>query len=86
MAEAKSNSVSMSYRDCIDSSSLVSTDRPQGLLIPRFPTSPLTRFFDWRERARGRRVLRELDDRILRDVGLSRADVDHECVKHFWQP
>ena len=45
----------------------------------------LTRFLDWRERARGRHLLRQLDDRMLRDVGLSRSDVDRECAKHFWQ-
>jgi len=76
----------MSYRGCIDSNSLVSTDRPHGVIVPRFPTSLLARLFDWRERARRRRLLRELDDRMLRDVGLSRADVDRERVKHFWQP
>jgi uncharacterized protein YjiS (DUF1127 family) len=31
-------------------------------------------------------LLLELDDRMLRDVGLSRSDVDRECTKHFWQP
>jgi uncharacterized protein YjiS (DUF1127 family) len=31
-------------------------------------------------------LLLELDDRMLRDVGLNRSDVDRECTKHFWQP
>jgi uncharacterized protein YjiS (DUF1127 family) len=31
-------------------------------------------------------LLLQLDDRMLRDVGLSRSDVDRECNKHFWQP
>ncbi|MBV8935876.1 MAG: DUF1127 domain-containing protein [Alphaproteobacteria bacterium] len=35
------------------------------------------------ERARSRRLLRQLDDCMLRDVGLSRSDVDRECAKHF---
>jgi len=30
-------------------------------------------------------LLLQLDDRMLRDVGLSRSDVDGECAKHFWQ-
>lgn len=38
------------------------------------------------ERARQRRSLRELDDRLLRDVGLSRCDVAIECAKPFWRP
>jgi uncharacterized protein YjiS (DUF1127 family) len=31
-------------------------------------------------------LLQQLDDRMLRDVGLSRSDADRECAKHFWQP
>jgi uncharacterized protein YjiS (DUF1127 family) len=45
----------------------------------------LSRFLGWRERARSRHLLLQLDDRMLRDVGLSRSDVDRECAKHFWQ-
>jgi uncharacterized protein YjiS (DUF1127 family) len=30
-------------------------------------------------------LLRQLDDRMLRDVGLGCCDVDRECAKHFWQ-
>jgi uncharacterized protein YjiS (DUF1127 family) len=40
---------------------------------------------EWRARARSRHLLDELDDRMLRDVGLSRADVVRECAKNFWQ-
>jgi uncharacterized protein YjiS (DUF1127 family) len=39
---------------------------------------------DWQERARERRHLSGLDDHLLRDIGLSRADVDHEVAKPFW--
>jgi uncharacterized protein YjiS (DUF1127 family) len=41
--------------------------------------------YDWRARAVEREVLRSLDDRILRDVGISRADVERELNKPFWQ-
>jgi len=37
------------------------------------------------ERARQRRQLAELDDYMLRDVGLTRADVASEIRKSFWQ-
>jgi uncharacterized protein YjiS (DUF1127 family) len=40
---------------------------------------------EWRERARSRHLLQQLDDRMLCDVGLSRADVARECAKNFWQ-
>jgi uncharacterized protein YjiS (DUF1127 family) len=39
----------------------------------------------WDERARQRRQLAELDDYMLRDLGLTRADVAGEIRKAFWQ-
>jgi uncharacterized protein YjiS (DUF1127 family) len=50
---------------------------------------PVTRLFDriymWRNRARQRRHLAELDDRLLRDIGLSRVEVEHEISRPFWR-
>ena len=40
----------------------------------------------WLERHRQRRTLRQLDDRMLRDVGLTRFDAEHEIAKPFWRP
>lgn len=40
----------------------------------------------WRDRARQRRHLAKLDDRMLRDIGLTRLDVAAECRKLPWQP
>jgi uncharacterized protein YjiS (DUF1127 family) len=40
---------------------------------------------EWWERNRQRRSLGRLDDRLLKDIGLSRADVEHELSKPFWQ-
>ena len=37
------------------------------------------------DRSRQRRHLRDLDDRMLRDVGLSRADVARETAKPVWR-
>ena len=39
----------------------------------------------WRERARDRRTLVELDEHILRDIGLTRTDVLSEAQKPFWR-
>jgi uncharacterized protein YjiS (DUF1127 family) len=39
----------------------------------------------WRERARQRRQLRSLNDRMLRDIGIARADVLAESSKPFWR-
>ncbi len=38
----------------------------------------------WQERDRQRRALAQLDARMLKDVGLSRAEVDLELRKPFW--
>lgn len=38
----------------------------------------------WQERTQQRQMLAALDDRMLRDIGLSRADVTRECHKPFW--
>ena len=38
------------------------------------------------ERRRQRRALLELDSRLLRDIGLTPADVRRECAKPGWQP
>ena len=40
----------------------------------------------WQERAQQRRQLETLSDHMLRDIGLTRADVLAEATKRFWQP
>ncbi|MCT7376857.1 DUF1127 domain-containing protein [Chelativorans salis] len=40
----------------------------------------------WRQRALERRHLCDLSDRLLADIGLTRADVDRKASKPFWQP
>lgn len=41
---------------------------------------------EWQERASQRGHLASLEDHMLKDVGLSRADVEHETSKPFWRP
>lgn len=36
----------------------------------------LTAYFGWQERRQQRLLLQRLDDRMLKDIGLSRSDVD----------
>ena len=38
----------------------------------------------WRQRARERRQLAQLDDRQLRDIGVSPIDIEREIIKPFW--
>jgi len=40
----------------------------------------------WHQRARQRAHLRSLDERMLKDLGLGRADVELEVRKPFWHP
>jgi uncharacterized protein YjiS (DUF1127 family) len=39
----------------------------------------------WHQRAADRQYLLTLDDGMLRDIGLSRADVEFESSKPFWR-
>lgn len=38
----------------------------------------------WSQLAEQRRQLREMDDRLLKDIGLSSADVERIAGKRFW--
>jgi uncharacterized protein YjiS (DUF1127 family) len=52
-------------------------------------TTMIRKLFDaaleWRARSRERRILIGLDDRMLRDLGLTRAEVYREAMKPFWR-
>ena len=39
----------------------------------------------WHRRHSGRRALCDRDDRMLKDIGLTRADVARECATPFWR-
>jgi len=42
------------------------------------------RIVRWHEVSRERQVLAALNDDALKDMGLSRADVEQETHQHFW--
>jgi len=46
----------------------------------------IDRLSTWLRRARERRDLAALDDYMLKDIGVTRADVEFEAQKHFWLP
>jgi uncharacterized protein YjiS (DUF1127 family) len=45
----------------------------------------LATFREWRRRARERAELASLDNRMLRDIGLTRADAEFLSNKSFWR-
>ncbi len=48
-------------------------------------TCLVERLLDWQERSSQRIRLMELDDRMLRDIGVTRADAIYEFEKSRWQ-
>jgi len=43
------------------------------------------RLYEWQERSIGRRELRRLTERDLRDIGLTRSEAEAEASKAFWE-
>ena len=62
-----------------------------GRVVParRRVPSNLSRSFDvlllWLQRWRERRQIAGLSDHVLKDIGVTRADVDGETRKAFWR-
>ena len=54
---------------------------------PRPPARLLATIRDWvaRRRRRSLTALSELDDHLLKDIGVSRQEAVRECAKWFWQ-
>ena len=85
----------MSTPDCIHTMRRSVNPPPAAyaVALPWFATRRLAwwlgrgadRLLLWDQRARQRRQLAALDDYMLRDIGLSRADVASEIRKAFWQ-
>lgn len=49
------------------------------------PSAILDTFLLWQERAAQRSRLNTLDDRMLKDIGVSRAEAEHEAAIPFWR-
>lgn len=49
------------------------------------PLSVLELLVTWQARAQERRLLLQLDERMLKDIGVTRADVAREAAKPFWR-
>jgi uncharacterized protein YjiS (DUF1127 family) len=44
----------------------------------------ITTLLRWQELARERRALMRLDDHMLKDIGITRADAQREAERPFW--
>ena len=55
-----------------------------GRLLPG-TTSFFATLVRWMRIYNERQALRELDDRLLRDIGVSRSEATREVMKRFWQ-
>lgn len=86
----------MERQKCIDT---IDTLNPLGLataktpMVVENPVSGVKKamlvlfkiLWSWEERRRQRAALAKLSDHHLKDIGLSRADVDNEVTKPIWQ-
>jgi len=52
--------------------------------LRRLTTDVFATVLEWQERACQRRHLSQLDERMLQDIGVTRADVSRETAKPFW--
>ena len=53
--------------------------------VARLPLAMLETLLIWKERDQQRRHLASLDDRLLSDMGISRADAAREAAIPFWR-
>lgn len=58
---------------------------PVSTRIATFVAVAVERVLEWQERSTQRHRLMGLDDRMLRDIGVSRSDVAHEYYKRPWR-
>jgi uncharacterized protein YjiS (DUF1127 family) len=61
------------------------THPPVHLVLQRWSAYAFEQVLAWSERVRQRRQLQQLGDHMLKDIGLSRADVEAEVSKPFWR-
>jgi uncharacterized protein YjiS (DUF1127 family) len=60
--------------------------RVSGRLLSRAIRRSIAAVLQWEDRRRQRQALLHLSDAMLKDIGLSRAELDREADKPFWLP
>lgn len=64
---------------------LASAHESLGSAIVRILAAPFELLLEWQERLHQRALLREMPDRMLKDLGLTRSDVESEAGKPVWR-
>ncbi|RVB74478.1 MULTISPECIES: DUF1127 domain-containing protein [unclassified Mesorhizobium] len=72
---------------------MIARAAPNAVSVSRFRRRPfpfialcrLRLLARWHDRYLQRLDLAEIDEHLLRDLGLTPEDVRHECAKSFWQ-
>jgi uncharacterized protein YjiS (DUF1127 family) len=54
--------------------------------LPAWTRRAIELILGWQEVARQRRALLKLDERLLKDIGITRADAEREASRPFWDP
>jgi uncharacterized protein YjiS (DUF1127 family) len=68
----------------IHSNDQLFASRSQIAVVPALMAG-LEKFFGWWTRSQARHTLANLDERTLRDIGVSKTDVYREALKPFWR-
>ena len=55
-----------------------------GRRVQAFAVSACARLLRWHELARQRRALLALNRRMLKDIGITRAEAEREACRPFW--
>ena len=64
----------------------VSSSRIEFLpVLNRFATVLVEQLYAWQDRVQQRTQLASLEDHLLKDMGISRADASRESAKPFWR-
>jgi uncharacterized protein YjiS (DUF1127 family) len=66
---------------------LIARAEPRRAVGPHAPwlVAALDQILVWIERSKQRAQFASMEPYMLHDLGLSRADLDTECRKHFWE-
>src|SRR5262245_20037225 len=57
----------------------------RGLSLGAWTAAAVSLLWRWHELASQRRALLALDERMLKDIGISRAEAEREASRPFWQ-